>query len=344
MYQILLSVGTFVVRGTPYSPPIKVVTDSDFLGLVSKESMKAHEDNSRELFEFDTLSYECPSVDSRNNHTIDPLQQVDASPIDTQTVEPAPQAHILDPSLLTTGLSVLNDTSSRFPGLGSLDSYTPSNPMIGSVAQTLLNNPFHIHQPMQFFPTPESIDTGVYFQHSHTNVDHSQFGTMGNATAGNAFNVNAGSEWSYDHSMLQDANTTTGPYSLPAVLSNSGSLSDCYNGEDLFGSLQPLLNSTVSTSSSHSLVLPDSQQSRPIQQQILNGTPSSGAPSRRLFGPPRTIKTLPPPRRGGRRGPLSASQLDQRRRAKKQGICIRCRKLKTKASNPNFYRSQIRPL
>jgi hypothetical protein len=245
----------------------------------------------------------------------------------------APQAHGINQSILTTGTWSLADMSSQLSELGSLDDYTPSHPMAGSVAQPMSNNPFQIHHPLQFSPTSESIDTSVPFQHSDTSSGHSQFGIMSNVRDSNAFGFNTGSKWSYDHSMFLDANTTISPYSLSSPLSNTGSFLNSYNGNDSFVSFQTFPSPSLTSASQCSMDLPASQQSPLMQQQIANGASSSGAPSRPLFGPLRTIKTLPPQKRGGRRGPLSASQLDQRHRAKKKGICFRCRKLKEKASD-----------
>jgi hypothetical protein len=50
---------------------------------------------------------------------------------------------------------------------------------------------------------------------------------------------------------------------------------------------------------------------------------------RPTFGPSRPI-SLPPARKGGRKGPLSAEEKKQTRESRKQGICIRCRKTKVK--------------
>jgi hypothetical protein len=343
MYQILLSVRLSIVRALPCSPLINDHSDSDSLGLASDEPISAHrfENNSSESLDFDPfLSYENPSADLSNNYPIDPLQQAQVSTADAQTVELPPQAYGVNPSLLTTGPCSTDNMNSPLSGLGSFDGYTSRNAMVGSMAQTLFNDPFLIHQPLQFFPILESTDHGVYFQHSNKSADHSQFGTMGNVTKSTAFSLTAENEGSYNHSMFPEANATSS-YSLPVLLSNTRALPDCYNGEDPFCSLQPLSNPTIPSACSHSLALPNRQQFCHEQRQILNGNPDLAATSRRLFSPPRIIKTLPPPRRGGRRGPLSISQLDQRKRAKKQGICIRCRKLKTKASNSNFCRGQI---
>lgn len=68
-----------------------------------------------------------------------------------------------------------------------------------------------------------------------------------------------------------------------------------------------------------------------VTQEMAN---RPGVRSRPIFGPSRPIKSMPPARKGGRRGPLSAWQRAERKRAKMQGICIRCRKMKTKASEP----------
>jgi hypothetical protein len=47
------------------------------------------------------------------------------------------------------------------------------------------------------------------------------------------------------------------------------------------------------------------------------------------FGPSRPI-LLPPARKGGRKGRLSRSELENLRESRKQGVCIRCRKMKDK--------------
>ena len=47
------------------------------------------------------------------------------------------------------------------------------------------------------------------------------------------------------------------------------------------------------------------------------------------FGPSRMV-SLPPARKGGRKGPLSVEELKKRREARKQGVCIRCRQVKEK--------------
>lgn len=49
----------------------------------------------------------------------------------------------------------------------------------------------------------------------------------------------------------------------------------------------------------------------------------------RIFGPSRQV-VLPPARRGGRKGPRSALELKNLREARKQGVCIRCRRMKEK--------------
>ena len=51
----------------------------------------------------------------------------------------------------------------------------------------------------------------------------------------------------------------------------------------------------------------------------------------RTFGPSRPV-SLPPARRGGRKGPRSALELKNLRETKKQGVCIRCRKMKEKVA------------
>jgi len=53
--------------------------------------------------------------------------------------------------------------------------------------------------------------------------------------------------------------------------------------------------------------------------------------SRPRFGPSRPVSLLPA-RKGGRKGALSAQEKKQTREARKQGICIRCRKIKVKVS------------
>ncbi|KAI9745037.1 MAG: hypothetical protein M1818_001315 [Claussenomyces sp. TS43310] len=49
------------------------------------------------------------------------------------------------------------------------------------------------------------------------------------------------------------------------------------------------------------------------------------------FGPSRAI-SLPPARKGGRRGPLPVASLKKRRETMKQGVCIRCRQTKEKVA------------
>lgn len=51
----------------------------------------------------------------------------------------------------------------------------------------------------------------------------------------------------------------------------------------------------------------------------------------RTFGPSRPV-VLPPARRGGRKGPRSALELKNLRESRKQGVCIRCRKMKEKVA------------
>jgi len=53
--------------------------------------------------------------------------------------------------------------------------------------------------------------------------------------------------------------------------------------------------------------------------------------SRPRFGPSRPVSLLPA-RKGGRKSALSAQEKEQAREARKQGICIRCRKIKVKVS------------
>jgi hypothetical protein len=48
---------------------------------------------------------------------------------------------------------------------------------------------------------------------------------------------------------------------------------------------------------------------------------------RKIFGPSRPV-SLPPPRRGGRKGPLTVEDKAIRKRARQQGACIRCRQTK----------------
>jgi hypothetical protein len=47
------------------------------------------------------------------------------------------------------------------------------------------------------------------------------------------------------------------------------------------------------------------------------------------FGPSRPV-SLPPARKGGKKGPLSLKELEKRREARRQGVCIRCRRMKEK--------------
>lgn len=336
IYQILRSVGHSIIRAFLYSALINDLSDSEPLSLVSGEPIPAHrfENNSSEPIDFDSfLSHESPSVHSSNNHLIDPFQLADVPAADPSTVELAPQAPGIDPSLLTTGPSILANISSQVSGPDSLAGYTSSSPMIRSTHQTLFD-PLQTHQPSQFFLSPEFLHTGGHFQHSQIIADNPQFGAMNKAKGTNEFSCNAGNEWIYDHSILPDANATISSRPLSTLLSSTESFPEVCNGKNPINSLQPLSSSTVPFASPDSMALQSTKQPRYSQRQILNGTPDSAATSRRLFGPRRIIRTLPPVRRGGRRGPLSASQLEQRNRARKSGICIRCRKLKERVGDP----------
>lgn len=57
--------------------------------------------------------------------------------------------------------------------------------------------------------------------------------------------------------------------------------------------------------------------------------PLNNDKSRTPFGPSRPV-SLRPARRGGRRGSLSSKELEERREARRQGACLRCRKTKEK--------------
>lgn len=294
--------------------------------------MPAHglEHNSSDIFEFDEfLSYELPSAELGNTCQIDPPQQIGASTTDTEV---APQGHGIDPSLLVQVQSTLTNRNTQLSGRGPNDYFMPGDPVVGSTTQTQFNNPFHIHQPLQSSAPPESIGNGSCLQYTHISPYQQHFGNMSNVTDHHALALNMGNESSFDY------NSTARPHPFSAILSNTGSGQDC---EGYFGFWPPLPDSTVSSASSHSLIPPESHQSRSSQQQILNSASNPSTLTRRLFGPLKNIKTLPPKRRGGRRGPLSISQLDQRKRAKRQGICIRCRKLRTKVSCPKVCWRQI---
>jgi len=52
----------------------------------------------------------------------------------------------------------------------------------------------------------------------------------------------------------------------------------------------------------------------------------------KAFGPSRPV-SLPPARRGGRKGALSKEELKQRRESRRAGVCIRCRQTKSKVSS-----------
>jgi len=51
----------------------------------------------------------------------------------------------------------------------------------------------------------------------------------------------------------------------------------------------------------------------------------------KMFSPSRPV-SLPPARRGGRKGVLPLEELKKRRKARKQGACIRCCQLKSQVS------------
>ncbi|KAE9364286.1 hypothetical protein N431DRAFT_488875, partial [Stipitochalara longipes BDJ] len=66
----------------------------------------------------------------------------------------------------------------------------------------------------------------------------------------------------------------------------------------------------------------------PNHPQSLAQTPKTDVATK-PFGPSRPI-SLPPARRGGKKGPLSVEGLQKRRESRKQGVCIRCRRWKSK--------------
>lgn len=80
----------------------------------------------------------------------------------------------------------------------------------------------------------------------------------------------------------------------------------------------------------------------PTQELHLHSEPSLAAPRAEMhlpvataalpmgtFGPVRPV-TLPPLRRGGKKGPLSAQERQTRKEVRRRGVCIRCRRLKQK--------------
>jgi hypothetical protein len=74
--------------------------------------------------------------------------------------------------------------------------------------------------------------------------------------------------------------------------------------------------------------LTESPENAP-KNQISSTMLDRNDPSPKTFGPSRPI-SLPPARRGGRNGRLSRSELENLRESRKQGVCIRCRKMKEK--------------
>ncbi|KAF5638960.1 uncharacterized protein FTJAE_5031 [Fusarium tjaetaba] len=80
----------------------------------------------------------------------------------------------------------------------------------------------------------------------------------------------------------------------------------------------------------------------PTQELHPQSEPSLAAPRAEMYlpvatetllmgtlGPVRPV-TLPPLRRGGKKGPLSAQERQNRKQARRRGVCIRCRRLKQK--------------
>lgn len=84
------------------------------------------------------------------------------------------------------------------------------------------------------------------------------------------------------------------------------------------------MNMEVTENSNNAMYRPDksSQATEPFQAKGLVKT----------FGPSRPV-SLPPARRGGRKSVLPLEKLKKRREARKQGVCIRCRQLKSQVSN-----------
>lgn len=67
------------------------------------------------------------------------------------------------------------------------------------------------------------------------------------------------------------------------------------------------------------------------KSQLASTTVGINTPPPRTFGPSRPYSLLPA-RRGGRKGPRSAEEKKNRREAKEQGVCIRCRKMKERVT------------
>jgi hypothetical protein len=57
--------------------------------------------------------------------------------------------------------------------------------------------------------------------------------------------------------------------------------------------------------------------------------PTQARKRARVFGPSRPV-SLPPARKGGRKGALSKEELEKRRESRRAGVCIRCRQIKSK--------------
>jgi hypothetical protein len=70
--------------------------------------------------------------------------------------------------------------------------------------------------------------------------------------------------------------------------------------------------------------------------QLLTG-PTQIKAAARVFGPSRPV-SLPPARRGGRKGVLSKEELEKRRESRRAGVCIKCRQMKLKVSSSHDQR------
>lgn len=186
------------------------------------------------------------------------------------------------------------------------------------------------------------------------------------------YNVETGDQMPFSSlGLLEDTGTLGESSSINQISAhNTHSLSDANWSPNLLNTLEnPLLaNATAVSESLHdtspqqSMAIFDGQSTMPIQSTSFqapaqglrsDAPPVSATPTQQAnlsvarkmqattFGPLR--QSLPPARRGGRRGPLSAAERQARKEARKRGVCIRCRRLKQKVpfverSDPNMTR------
>jgi hypothetical protein len=247
---------------------------------------------------------------------------------DISMYESIPDGNGIDPSLITTAPSRMANVNPLLAEYDLMEYETPVIPTVRSTSGVTFNESFQIRQ------SPQYVDTSLHLNHALSTYNPPT-GSITSPPDNNAFISCSEKQRSYDESVLADANSNVNSYSFPAHVLNTGPHPGRRLDDDSSRAFLPIRN-YASSVSLDPIAQSGNEQSHCIQSQFLNKTLGSSASARRPFGPSRTIESLPPRRTGGRRGPMSASELDQRNRAKREGVCIRCRKLNQRASNPGF--------